>query len=62
MAMPSYQNHWSAIVGSHRGVPDVAFDADPMTGVPVYDSTQDGGQVGGVKLGAQVFQHRCGRQ
>lgn len=38
MATPSYQNNWSTIVGSHRGVPDVAFNADPNSGVAVYDS------------------------
>jgi hypothetical protein len=43
--------------GSLRGVPDVSFDADPATGVAVYDSVPyEGGQgwfqVGGTSLGA----------
>jgi subtilase family serine protease len=33
---PSYQNAISAIVGTKRGTPDVAADADPSTGVWVY--------------------------
>jgi kumamolisin len=34
---PSYQGSISSIVGSRRGTPDVAADADPSTGVWVYD-------------------------
>ena len=36
---PSYQGSISSIVGSHRGAPDFSFDANPNTGVSVYDST-----------------------
>jgi subtilase family serine protease len=35
-ARPSYQNAISETVGSRRGTPDVAADADPSTGVWVY--------------------------
>jgi subtilase family serine protease len=35
---PSYQSGISGIVGSYRGVPDMSFDADPNTGVWVYDT------------------------
>ena len=35
---PSYQSSISSIVGSYRGVPDMSFDADPNTGVWVYDT------------------------
>jgi len=35
---PWYQNG-VALVGQARGVPDIAFDADPNSGVSVYDST-----------------------
>jgi kumamolisin len=38
-ARPSYQNIIQSIVGSARGIPDYSFDADPATGVSVYDST-----------------------
>jgi subtilase family serine protease len=36
---PTFQNVISSDVGNHRGANDVAFDADPNTGVLVYDST-----------------------
>lgn len=35
---PSYQSSISSIVGTTRGVPDLSFDADPYTGVWVYDT------------------------
>ena len=40
-ARPSYQNIISGIVGSVRGTPDIAYDANPNTGVWVYDSYYD---------------------
>lgn len=54
---PVYQNNWTSVVGSQRGIPDIAWDADPNTGVSVYDSTSDQGQsgwfeVGGTSVGA----------
>ena len=47
----------SALTGTMRGIPDVSFDADPNTGVSVYDSTAYSGQsgwftVGGTSVGA----------
>jgi kumamolisin len=39
---PAYQNGISTIVGTHRGVPDVAAVANPRTGVWVYDSYDTG--------------------
>ena len=36
LARPAYQSSVSAIVGTHRGVPDIAAVADPDTGVWVY--------------------------
>jgi subtilase family serine protease len=52
---PSYQN--SFLSGTHRGVPDVAYNADPNTGVYVYDSIPINGAsgwwaVGGTSAGA----------
>jgi subtilase family serine protease len=44
-ARPSYQSSISAMVGTHRGVPDVAADANPRTGVWVYDSFDTGSTV-----------------
>jgi subtilase family serine protease len=48
---PVYQDKISAIVGSKRGVPDWSFDADPYTGVSVYDSTSCQGAVGWLVFG-----------
>src|SRR5262245_30552435 len=54
---PAY--HQGHVTGSttRRATPDVAFDADPNTGVPVYDSYNNGtanpwGQWGGTSMGA----------
>jgi kumamolisin len=37
-SIPSYQSSISSLVGTARGVPDVSFDANPITGVWVWDS------------------------
>lgn len=37
-AKPSYQSSVAHNTTSFRGVPDVSFDADPYTGVYVYDT------------------------
>ncbi len=55
---PSFQNGVSSVVGNSRGTPDVSFDANPNTGVQVFDSFDEsatGGpwlDVGGTSLGA----------
>jgi len=54
---PSYQNNWLSVVGTQRGIPDIGWDANPNTGVAIYDSTSDQGQkgwfvVGGTSVGA----------
>ena len=41
----------SALTGGKRGIPDVSFDANPSTGVSVYDSTHYQGQSGWFTLG-----------
>ena len=43
---PSYQSSVSSIVGSKRGTPDFSFDANPNTGVQVYDTIAYEGTVG----------------
>lgn len=48
---PSYQNAIASVVGNRRGMNDIAFDADPNTGVYVYDSTPVWGQRGWWILG-----------
>lgn len=50
-AHPSYQGSILNIVGSRRGVPDFSFDADPYTGVSVYDSTRCSGMQGWMVFG-----------
>ncbi len=56
-AVPAYQVPWQSVVGSQRGTPDIAWDANPSTGVAVYDSTKYQGQsgwweVGGTSVGS----------
>lgn len=50
---PSYQNIVQKIVGTHRGTPDISFDANPETGVDIF-STDAGGWiiVGGTSVSA----------
>jgi len=36
---PAFQTAISSLVGNSRGTPDLSFDANPYTGVAVYDST-----------------------
>ncbi|MBZ5585542.1 MAG: S53 family peptidase [Acidobacteriia bacterium] len=48
---PSYQTNLSVIAGNHRGVPDFSFDADPASGVSVYDSTSCQGYSGWMVFG-----------
>jgi subtilase family serine protease len=49
--IPPYQSVISGIVGSKRGAPDFSFDANPNTGVSVYDSTACQGLVGWMVFG-----------
>jgi kumamolisin len=48
---PSYQDQIVAIVGSKRGTPDFSFDANPNSGVSVYDSTPCQGMSGWLVFG-----------
>jgi kumamolisin len=48
---PSYQNGVASVVGNKRGVSDLSFDADPNTGVYVFDSTPLWGESGWWILG-----------
>jgi hypothetical protein len=55
---PAYQK--GVVSAGGRGIPDVSFDADPETGVAVYDTTPVNGQtgwfqVGGTSLGAPAW-------
>jgi len=42
-----------------RGVPDIAFDADPNTGVAVYDSVKYNGQSGWFQVGGTSLGSPC---
>jgi hypothetical protein len=51
---PTWQNaavSASGLQSGHRTTPDISWDANPSTGVPVYSSTRDGGQVGWFQVG-----------
>jgi subtilase family serine protease len=50
-SIPSYQSVIARIVGSHRAVPDLSFDANPYTGVSVFDSTPCQGRAGWLVFG-----------
>ena len=57
---PSYQKGVVTQSGTMRAMPDVAFDADPDSGVPIYDSWDYGtaspwSQSGGTSLAAPVW-------
>ena len=41
----------SGLTGGARGIPDVSFEANPSTGVSVYDSTRYEGQAGWFTIG-----------
>jgi hypothetical protein len=51
-AQPAYQDKIATLVGSQRGAPDFSFDADPASGVSVYDSTSCQGMSGWMVSGA----------
>lgn len=48
---PSFQDVIVSIVGTKRGTPDLSFDADPYSGVWVYDTTPCSGMSGWMVFG-----------
>jgi len=60
LATPSYQSKVTSIVGTQRGTPDVAADANPSSGAVIYDSVPYLGQtlgftvVGGTSLASPL--------
>ncbi len=48
---PPYQDSIVSLVGTQRGTPDLSFDANPTTGVSVYDSTPCQGSSGWLVFG-----------
>jgi subtilase family serine protease len=57
--IPSYQSGIASIVGTQRGTPDISFDADPNTGVVVYDSYAYGGLSGWLIVGGTSVSSPC---
>ncbi len=55
---PAYQQH-AGFIGVHRAGPDVAFVANPYTGVAVYDSTPAGGYSGWMVFGGTSVSAPC---
>jgi subtilase family serine protease len=55
-AIPSYQKGVGKVVGTHRGVPDVAAAADPNSGLWVWDSGNGGWYiVGGTSAASPIW-------
>jgi kumamolisin len=55
-ARPSYQSTISSLVGNFRGVPDLSFDSDPITGVWVLDTNAGGWNiVGGTSVASPAL-------
>src|SRR5579862_474426 len=49
--IPGYQSVIAGLLNGHRGVPDFSFDANPNTGVAVYDTTSCQGRTGWMVFG-----------
>ncbi|HEV2484675.1 MAG TPA: S53 family peptidase [Terracidiphilus sp.] len=49
--LPSYQIGIAGVSATQRSIPDFSFDADPYTGVSVYDSTRCQGMSGWLVFG-----------
>lgn len=58
-ARPSYQAVIDSIVGKVRGGPDISFDANPYTGVLVYDSYAYAGISGWLVYGGTSVSSPC---
>jgi subtilase family serine protease len=56
---PSFQIGVSSVVGAKRGVADLSFEADPNTGVYVYDSTPFEGSAGWWIMGGTSVASPC---
>jgi len=53
---PSYQSSIASVVGKYRGVPDLSFDSNPVTGVWVYDTNAGGWNiVGGTSVASPAL-------
>ncbi|MGA9529475.1 MAG: S53 family peptidase [Terriglobales bacterium] len=53
---PSYQSAIASTIGSYRGVPDLSFDSNPVTGVWIYDTNVGGWNiVGGTSVASPAL-------
>jgi kumamolisin len=53
---PSFQTKVAGVVGKYRGVPDLSFDSNPVTGVWVYDTNVGGWNiVGGTSVASPAL-------
>jgi subtilase family serine protease len=53
---PTYQTKISSIVGNYRGVPDLSFNSNPVTGVWIYDTNVGGWTiVGGTSVASPAL-------
>lgn len=59
LSIPSYQSSWQNIIGSHRGNPDISWDADSNTGVAVYSTTRYSHQTGWFQVGGTSLGSPC---
>lgn len=59
ITMPTYQTNWSSVVSTHRGNPDISWDADPSTGVAVYSTTKYNNQSGWFEVGGTSLGSPC---
>jgi subtilase family serine protease len=58
-ARPAYQGGLRGALGKHRNLPDVAFDADPGSGMSLYYRSKWAGPIGGTSLASPLFTALC---
>jgi kumamolisin len=56
---PAWQAGVATLPGSHRGIPDLACDADPNSGLAVYDTTRYEGYYGWLVVGGTSASTQC---
>jgi kumamolisin len=54
-SLPSYQNNVPNVIARGRNIPDLSFDADPLTGESKYFNGHFNGPVGGTSLSSPIF-------
>jgi subtilase family serine protease len=59
VARPAYQRGVRGVIGNRRNLPDVAFDADPGSGMSLYFRGRWAGPIGGTSLASPLFTALC---